>query len=713
MPQEPLFLPLSDTKSLNYLEDVGSAKASYNNRTFEDFDGNISVKSTYDRKDFEYFRGQTGDLNEIEQMKIAQKAYEKVSIVRNFMDVMANLTGQGVRLEHRDKKKERFYQAWFDVVNGEHVTERFSSMLYRLCNVPILTAYGKVLMPEEENLSKSTGGIHDATIIEHDVRKKNIPLRYTFVDPSSVEVVGGSAGLLLGKQCYALKIGPGLLADISKVAGSPNKVLSEEYRILIEKLKEARQKNGNYLEIDQDKFDIYYYKKDDWKLWATPITSCILNNLITLERMQLADLSALDGAISNVRHWVVGILDPNDLKKSIMPTKAAINKIKSIVANGVGGGTMDLVTGPEVSFKESATTVHQFLGSEKYKTTLDLIYDGLGIPPPLRGNSGSSNSSNNYVSLKTLIEQLRYGRSILERFWNKQIKIVQEAMGHKYPAKVTFDETILSDEAAEKTLLIKLWEHELIDADAVVRYFGLIPEITQVKVQREHKARKDGRLPPKASQYHQPQPEQDYIKGFIQQGILTPSEVGVELDDKHPEQKIPLELEKKFAPKPAPGAGVPAKKKKKLGIPGRTPGTKETKKRKPKPNQKPRTSAEMVIWATKAYAKIHDILSPALLSAYGKDNYRKLTKDESNEAEVIKFGVLSAMVPFSDITPEVVNAYISVDNPISDEIDKAVAQLTSNFIKENDRQPTLDEVRQIQILSFVEVNSEENIEESE
>lgn len=710
---EPLFLPLSDAKSLNYLEDVGTAKASYNNRTFEDYDGNISVKSTYDRRDFEAFRGNTGDLTEIEQMKLSQKAYERVSIVRNFMDVMANLTTQGVRLQHRDKKKERFYQAWFDVVNGEHVSERFSSMLYRLCNVPILTAYGKVLMPDEENLSKSTGGIHDAEIIDQEVRKKNIPLRYSFVDPSSVEVIGGSASLLLGKQYYALKISPGLLGDISKVAGSPNKVLSEEYKILIDRLKQARQNNANYLEIDQDKFDIYYYKKDDWKLWATPIISSILNNLITLERMQLADLSALDGAISNVRHWVVGILDPNDLKKSIMPTKAAINKIKSIVANGVGGGTMDLVTGPEVTFKESATTVHQFLGSEKYKTTLDLIYDGLGIPPPLRGNSGSSNSSNNYVSLKTLVEQLRYGRSILERFWNKQIKIVQEAMGHKYPAKVAFDETILSDEAAEKTLLIKLWEHELIDADAVVRYFGMIPEITQVKVQREHKARKDGKLPPKASQYHNPQPEQDYIKGFIQQGVLAPSEVGIELDDKHPEQKIPLELEKKFAPKPAAPIGGGAKKKKKLGTPGRTPGTKETKKRKPKPNQKPRTSAEMVIWATKAYSKIHEILSPALLSAYGKDNYRKLTKDESSEAELIKFGVLASMVPYCDVTPEVVNAYISVDSPISDEINQAVAQLTANFIEENDRQPTLDEVRQIQILSFVEVNSEENLEDFE
>ena len=66
-----------------------------------------------------------------------------------------------------------------------------------------------------------------------------------------------------------------------------------------------------------------------------------------LEKMKLADLAALDGAISNVRLWRIG-----DLDHKIIPTKAAINKLRDILASNVGGGTMDLVWGPEIDFKE-------------------------------------------------------------------------------------------------------------------------------------------------------------------------------------------------------------------------------------------------------------------------------------------------------------------------------------------------------------------------
>lgn len=75
--------------------------------------------------------------------------------------------------------------------------------------------------------------------------------------------------------------------------------------------------------------------------------------------MKLADMSALDGAISNIRLWKLG-----DLDNKILPTKTSINKLRNILASNVGGGTMDLVWGPELDFKESATEVHKFLGAE-------------------------------------------------------------------------------------------------------------------------------------------------------------------------------------------------------------------------------------------------------------------------------------------------------------------------------------------------------------
>ena len=81
--------------------------------------------------------------------------------------------------------------------------------------------------------------------------------------------------------------------------------------------------------------------------------------------MKLADLAALDGAISSVRLWTLG-----DFDQKIVPTKAGLNEVRDILASNVGGGTMDLVWGPELKFTESQSQVYKFLGSEKYQPVL-------------------------------------------------------------------------------------------------------------------------------------------------------------------------------------------------------------------------------------------------------------------------------------------------------------------------------------------------------
>ena len=44
--------------------------------------------------------------------------------------------------------------------------------------------------------------------------------------------------------------------------------------------------------------------------------------------------------------------------------------------------------------------------------------------------------SNNYVSLKTLIERLEYGREVLSGWWRQEIEMVQKAMGFRFPAQI-------------------------------------------------------------------------------------------------------------------------------------------------------------------------------------------------------------------------------------------------------------------------------------
>ena len=121
--------------------------------------------------------------------------------------------------------------------------------------------------------------------------------------------------------------------------------------------------------------------------------------------MKLADLAALDGAISQIRIWRLG-----DLDKGILPTDAAIQKLADILLSNPGGGAFDLIWGPELTFEEVTTSVHNFLGGTKYEPILDSIFSGLGVPPTLTGSSRVGGASNNFISLQTLVQRLEYGR---------------------------------------------------------------------------------------------------------------------------------------------------------------------------------------------------------------------------------------------------------------------------------------------------------------
>ena len=160
--------------------------------------------------------------------------------------------------------------------------------------------------------------------------------------------------------------------------------------------------------------------------------------------------------------------------------------MRDILASNVGGGTMELVWGPELSFQESSSDVHKFLGSEKYTSVLNSIYAGLGVPPTLTGMAGNGGGfTNNFISLKTLVERLQYGRDRLVKFWEKELEIVRKAMGFRYKAHIQFDQMTLSDEAAEKNLLIQLADRDIISHETLLERFKEIPQIENIRIKRE------------------------------------------------------------------------------------------------------------------------------------------------------------------------------------------------------------------------------------
>jgi hypothetical protein len=679
-----------------YENNDGVQKATaYSYRSYTDIEPNRTVRTSMTRNDYYRFRPEEAvPTRQKRILKMSMDAYDRVGIIRNVIDLMGDFGSQGVDIVHPNKSIEKFYKAWFKQIKGPEKSERFLNYLYRTGNVIIKRSTAKVNAEKEDQLRKSMGA--DIEIVNAKIPKREIPWRYDFLNPLTVDVLNYYNGMFLGEPIYVLNLSKTTYDTFTAADMSGKQTFSKLPPDLQAQIKQGKRQ----IRIDPEMIEVFYYKKDDWLVWANPMVYAILDDLIMLEKMKLADLAALDGAISSIRLWNVG-----SLEHKIIPKKDVINKLRDIIASNTGGGTMDLIWGPELSFKESSSEAYKFLGSEKYQPVLTSIYAGLGIPPSLAGSSSSGGSyANNYVSLKTLIERLEYGRMLLTQFWEKEIKIVQKAMGFKLPAQIRFDNIILSDEAAEKQLLINLSDRGVLSDQTILERFGELPDIERVRTRREEQARRtDISTPMKASPYHNPNTRNDVAKILVTKDALA--------DDYYHDE---LSLPKRKIPSPAPAklpsvSSDPASQDSKSidGKPqgGRPPGKRDKIKRKTKTIGE--TAAKL--WAYDIQKLIAEEVTPMMLSYYNKKNVRSLTKGEFDQLEYFKLCLLTNIEPFIDLSPEIIKQLIESNGKPTAEFLTGVGSQIDDFVYLNSRKPTVDEMRYIYASVYVDLIKIEEI----
>ena len=624
---------------------------------------------------------------------MCMQAYDRVGIVRNVIDLMSDFAAQGLTIVHPNKNVEKFYRKWFLQVNGTDRSERFLNYLYRCGNVVVKRRNAKLNPQKEKELRRTAG--QDIVIQNIKVNKREVPWTYDFLNPLAVDIQDYGSQVI-GKPEFVLNMSKMAYESLVK-SSTKNQTI---FKTLPNDLQKRLHEGDRKIPLSPDDVGFYYYKKDDWLLWANPMIYAILDDIIMLEKMKLADLAALDGAISNVRLWTIG-----DLDHKIIPTKAAINRLRDILASNVGGGTMELVWGPELSYTESNSQVYKFLGAEKYQPVLTSVYAGLGIPPTLTGAAGASGGyTNNYVSLKTLIERLEYGREILKEFWSQEIKMVQQAMGFRFPAEMHFDSIILSDEAAQKQLLMQLADRDIISQETLLERFREIPNIERIRVRRETRERaKDSSSPRKAGPFHNPQHSDDVAKLAMTKDLLdneeyletlglppAENESEVETDEvRRVEDNRSPEQEEAFSPvSENPEGGRP--------MHSRDSGPRKQKRVLPRSGE----GVAKTLWAYEAQKTIADLVTPMALEHYKKKNARSLTKSEFDELEYLKLCILTGMKPYMEIDADVIKSIIDSSTKPSKKFTKAIENAVASFVDTQNRKPSVDEMRYIYASTF-------------
>ena len=610
---------------------------------YSNLDGLTSGRPGLTRTDYDFFRPDEAVPRKSIKliMRRAEDIYHRVGLVKNVIDLMGDFAVQGIRIVHKNKRIEKFYRQWFKKIQAKDRSERFLNNVYKVGNVVIHKQTAKLSLKAVDTMYKANAAA-DLKILDIDptgIEKREIHWRYTFIDPVFVEVAAGSLSSFVTNKTYELVLPATLRRTIHNPKTDAEKAVIDN---LPEQIIEAAKQKKAY-PLDPNKILVYHYKKDDWQTWAFPMIYSIMDDITVIEKLKLADMAALDGAISNIRIFKLG-----SLEHKIAPTKAATAKLAQILGNNVGGGTMDLVWGPDIELLESKTNVHQFLGEGKYIPHLNSVYAGLGIPPTLTGTYGAAGTTNNFISLKTLTQRLQYGRDLLVSFWETEIEIVQKSMGFRYPAKIEFDRMDLSNEETEKALLIQLADRNLISDELLQTRFGFDPEMEKIRLNRESRERDRDRMVKKSGPWHDPQFKNSLKKISLQLGIATPSQVGLELESKKPGEKTAIEM--KMSPTKLANDPSSDSLPKEAGE-GRPRLSKDQQKRKDK-EFKPRTGAKLNIWAINAQDKIAEIINPIFLEFTNKKNLRTLSSSETEELDKLKTNVFFNLTPFCKINKE-------------------------------------------------------------
>lgn len=647
---------------------------------FQGIDANTSVRDSASALDYAWFRpGEQVPRHFRDIIGSCMGGYQKVPVIKQVIDLMGDFTSQGIRLVHEDEQIENFFNEWFRKVNGPDRTERIANILYRCGNVIIKRANAKLNPVAIQQWKHTLAG----TDLDHEEDPVpgpyEIPYRYTILNPLIIEVLGEHVAAFTGKVHYVLKLPMSLYNSLSiPLTTFDPSILTEG---IPRDLQQAINNNERYLLLDSDKLICLFYKKDDWDVWAYPMLYSLLDEIILLQKMKHADMTALDGVISHIRVWKLG-----SMEHKIFPTNAAITKLSNILLNHLAGGAMDLVWGPDLELDQTGTDVANFLGSEKYEFCMNQIHNGLGIPAAIGRSKGSM--SDNFMQTRILLERLVYGRNVLNKFWEAEIRLVQQAMNFKTPAKIMYDNIILNDETAEKALWLQALDRNIVPVEAVQERFGRIPEIDNLLIMRERKAQQSGKMVLKVSPYEDPEPDLSLTKIYAQAGTVMPSELppkfNLHLKEPSAEHQ---EIKDNIFPAPpepvAPAKPTPAAKPKGVSGQGRPSGAGDKTKRKqriPKPSSK---AEEFILLTQKAklfQGAIAQVIDPYFLDKFNKNSLHELTSGEAIEAGKFKMNLLLNMSSDAEAKPHSVEAALNDPiEPYDQIIENDYKQLCKSF----------------------------------
>ena len=518
-------------------------------------------------------------------MEMGEQFYYKSGLVRSIIDLLVEFAVDGIRLHHNDEDMNNFYKVWDAKVGLRDRAERFATDLIRSGNVVLQRFYAEIPKVEQNEWKSEAGEIRYKNEMP-GTEKLKIPIRYFFYRPSTIELVGGDAAAYSKKRLYGIRLDGKTYWEMTT---SLTELEKKVKRQIPESIKKAGQNNiAARIVYPLNPEDIYVasYKKDDYLQWAYPITYSIFADLIYNQKLRFAKTLALEGFNNPVRLWKLGAH-----KEGLMAPVEAADKLQELLLANTGGGFKDFIWDDMISMEVFYPPLEQISGIQEDK---DPILTCFGIADDLVGGvKGSGGQSTNAYRIKSFVKKIETVRKIINEWLQCELNIITKNLGFDSKPIIQYKYDDLTDERVYFTLLRELADRNILSDQTLLERMGESPYVETNRVAKEDKARNSGKIPPKASPFHNPNLEEQH---------------SMKLDE------IQLNLDNAVKEKPsAPN--------------GRPPGAKD------KMPRTKRSKAAEILDAKKVYEQLYDSVVSNALPHLGLANARQLTSEHKQNIE--------------------------------------------------------------------------------
>jgi len=477
------------------------------------------------------------------RIKMCRDVYDNDGQVSSIVDLMADFATEGVRILHKNKSVQRFYEAWAQQIS---ITDRIRRAIidillagtvfyYRVyatldnSDINIMKNFvsafkvddalviktkkdEEIIEPkisfdsalhilfEEPDKDKLTAKLKDLVVsqikggvIQDEAiktKRNKIPWKYISLNPLQMVPNGdGTWSYLLTKEDVSA-----LLKKLNVSFDDSNKSikisLPNGFNGKMTQLQDKANKAGFYAEIKltEEVLIPIQYNKFDWSQWGVPTVWKVLPTIIFKNTLRAMEMKTARAGINTVTLWKLG-----DHEKGLFPQPDEFERLADMLK--APAATLNILWNSAISAQVIQPDLKQIYDVNRWTELRKEVTSQFGITQSVVTGEGG-NFSSSFISVQGLLERLSTLRELLISNWlYKEIKIVADAMGFRTLPKIVFGQMSLRDEAAEKTFIMNLADRGFISDETVMEYLKRDVSIERERLKQQYEFDKENNLP--------------------------------------------------------------------------------------------------------------------------------------------------------------------------------------------------------------------------